>query len=172
MTHLYTLENLPRNSPETKIHTPFTAPQHKNYHITNIIHNLSLCDTNSLSDDNVRYIKHIITIGNESINGVTKIHIPLNDHSDSPIGDYIYIIDDIYNFLLKGESVIVHCERGISRSPSFIIAFLIKYGIDINNPRPMTYDCAFRYVWGKRPIICPNLGFGMFLEDFAETFQK
>lgn len=49
-------------------------------------------------------------------------------------------------------AVLVHCEAGISRSASTVIAYLVKF-------HAMSLEVAFRHVKERRAIICPNSGF-------------
>jgi protein-tyrosine phosphatase len=46
----------------------------------------------------------------------------------------------------------VHCAAGVSRSASFVIAYLIK-------KKEMLYPDALKYVKERRRVICPNGGF-------------
>lgn len=49
-------------------------------------------------------------------------------------------------------NVLVHCQMGMSRSSSLVIAFLIKeYGMDYHKAKIFTKN--------KRKIVCPNDGF-------------
>ncbi|GBB90551.1 hypothetical protein RclHR1_17540004 [Rhizophagus clarus] len=52
----------------------------------------------------------------------------------------------------ENNNILVHCQAGISRSPTVIIAYIMK-------TQKMSYDDAFNLVQSKRPAICPNLGF-------------
>eukprot|EP00978_Attheya_sp_CCMP212_P024580 scaffold77469_cov50-Attheya_sp.AAC.5 len=58
----------------------------------------------------------------------------------------------IERHVATGGSVLVHCQMGISRSSSIVIAYLIRY-------HQMTLDEAYEYVSRRRPMICPNPGF-------------
>jgi hypothetical protein len=58
----------------------------------------------------------------------------------------------IQNKLLLNKNILVHCQGGISRSPSFIIGYLMKY-------HSKTFDQAYLIVKDKRKIINPNLNF-------------
>ena len=53
---------------------------------------------------------------------------------------------------LEKTNVLVHCMQGISRSASFIIAYLIKY-------KDYTVANGLRYCQKKRKIVNPNEGF-------------
>lgn len=65
----------------------------------------------------------------------------------------------IHYYISRGESVVVHCEMGISRSASICIAYLIKY-------HGMTRDEAYINIKSKRPCISPNSGFWDQLNTF------
>ncbi|KAL7713004.1 Dual specificity protein phosphatase [Entamoeba marina] len=64
--------------------------------------------------------------------------------------------------VVKKENVIVHCNAGVSRSATVVIAYLMKY-------QAMTYKSAFSYVKEKRKCIQPNQGFQWYLEY---TFER
>ena len=68
------------------------------------------------------------------------------------------IIQLIEDSLQRG-AVLVNCAVGISRSASFVIAYLMK-------TRHMTLDGAFRFVQRARPKINPNMGFIVQLRRF------
>jgi protein-tyrosine phosphatase len=54
--------------------------------------------------------------------------------------------------MLKDHNVLVHCQMGMSRSSSLVIAFLMKeYGMD--------YHSARIFAKNKRKIVQPNEGF-------------
>jgi len=61
----------------------------------------------------------------------------------------------------SGKGVLVHCQQGISRSASIVIAYLIR------NHR-MTYDQALELVKSKRACVEPNAGFVRCLRAWEE----
>jgi protein-tyrosine phosphatase len=75
---------------------------------------------------------------------------------DSNRQETIFVTDEIpkkINIYLKnGNKILVHCKKGISRSATCIIAFLIKY----NNLKH--YD-AFNHVLNIKNDISPNFNF-------------
>jgi protein-tyrosine phosphatase len=71
----------------------------------------------------------------------------------------------IHALVSNGVNVLVHCQRGISRSATVVIAYLIRYG-------RMTRDDAFRHVESRRPIVCPNRGFWEQLQRFEDEVEK
>lgn len=58
----------------------------------------------------------------------------------------------ICNALVGGGKVLIHCMCGISRAPTFTIAFLMK-------KRKMSMKNALNLVKQKRRVTCPNDGF-------------
>jgi hypothetical protein len=58
----------------------------------------------------------------------------------------------IHKRLLADKKILVHCQGGVSRSPSFIIGYLMRH-------HSKTFDEAHNLVKTKRSIINPNLNF-------------
>jgi protein-tyrosine phosphatase len=84
--------------------------------------------------------------------------LPLLDHSDEDITSHFDILCDLIEENLKepNNNVLIHCRMGISRSATFVIAFLML-------KRKYTYDQAFTHVKNICPKISPNLGFTLAL---------
>jgi protein-tyrosine phosphatase len=51
----------------------------------------------------------------------------------------------------ENKKVVVHCEVGMSRSPTIVISYLMKY-------QNMTLREAYNHVKKRRPIVSPNMG--------------
>lgn len=93
--------------------------------------------------------------------------IVIDDHSDSPIADYFPECSEfIRNALLSGGKIYVHCQMGRSRSPTIVIAYLMRYGLSLEKEEQMSYRNAYEYVRSKRWNICPNLGFVISLRNY------
>ena len=59
------------------------------------------------------------------------------------------------------EAILIHCQQGVSRSCSVVIAYLMcKEG--------MTYDDALKAVKRKRSVCKPNVGFEIQLREWGE----
>ncbi|XP_055487135.1 dual specificity protein phosphatase 10-like [Leucoraja erinacea] len=84
---------------------------------------------------------------------------PVNDSGRQNLRQYF---EEAFEFIEEGrqsgKGVLVHCQAGVSRSATLVIAYLMKHTL-------MTMTDAYKYVKGKRPIISPNLNFmGQLLE--------
>jgi protein tyrosine phosphatase len=80
---------------------------------------------------------------------------------DNPTYDISIHFDDIHQYisknLAKNKNILLHCNAGVSRSPTILISFLIKSKI-------MTLDDAIIFVKNKRP--CINV------DNFYKYLQK
>jgi len=65
----------------------------------------------------------------------------------------------------RGGAVLIHCQAGVSRSPTIAVAYLIKNF-------PMTMVDAYRFVKTRRSIISPNLNFMGQLLEFEQTLKR
>jgi protein-tyrosine phosphatase len=68
-------------------------------------------------------------------------------------------IDTALSDLGEQARVLVHCQAGVSRSPSLVLAYLMI-------SRGMTLDGAWEFVQSARPLIHPNIGFARQLLNF------
>ncbi|KAG8437940.1 hypothetical protein GDO86_008579 [Hymenochirus boettgeri] len=85
--------------------------------------------------------------------------LPATDNSKQDLRQYF---EEAFEFIEEaqqaGKGVLIHCQAGVSRSATVVIAYLMKHTL-------MTVGDAYKFVKGKRPIISPNLNFmGQLLE--------
>lgn len=81
------------------------------------------------------------------------LHISCDDSSLQDILQFFEsTFDWIHKKLLDDQRILVHCQAGISRSPSFVIGYLMKY-------KGKTFEQAYEFVKSRRSIVNPNINF-------------
>ena len=145
---------------------------HYNSHPTEIFNWLYLGTfTNACDIKELRRLKinYILNVAGECKNrnlpkDIKELHFDIKDYENFELYDYFDEANEFINKCrLKGGVLLVHCKYGISRSASFIIAYLIKY-------MRYTADYAFNFVFQKRNQIKPNEGFMHQLHKYAEYY--
>ncbi|KAG8597955.1 hypothetical protein GDO81_002442 [Engystomops pustulosus] len=87
------------------------------------------------------------------IPGVTYLHFPFADLPEAPLYDYFETITQkIHEVETDGGRTLIHCVAGISRSPTFCLAYLMRQ-------HGLTLLAAHDHLKSCRPIIRPNIGF-------------
>jgi Dual specificity phosphatase, catalytic domain len=82
--------------------------------------------------------------------------------------DLLQYMEQSYRFIEEGKhygGVLVHCHKGVSRSSTFVLGYLMK-------KNSMTLDEALEYVKTIRPIVMPNLAFMAQLRAYETTLDK
>ena len=84
---------------------------------------------------------------------IDYIRVPIPDDPKFNIGKYLDdVADTIHQVIQAGGRVLVHCYLGMSRGPTMVMAYLMKYG-------RMPLREAYELVSRQRPVIQPNCGF-------------
>jgi hypothetical protein len=107
-----------------------------------------------LRRNNVKYIINVTQeIENFFPNELHYTRVPLLDEPDA---DLLSHWEETFRVLQRAKhehaSALVHCQMGISRSASTVIAYAMK-------ANRWLLDRAFAYVKERRPIVKPNQGF-------------
>ncbi|CAG9333193.1 unnamed protein product [Blepharisma stoltei] len=114
-------------------------------------------------------ITHVVVCGN----GLEKYfpanfsycQINIEDVIDADIATHFPETSNFIDTALKNKGrVFVHCVMGISRSPTIIIAYLMKH-------RKMKLHKAIQKVKKKRFVVNPNIGFLLQLKQFEKTIE-
>ncbi|KAI3647940.1 hypothetical protein MP228_008161 [Amoeboaphelidium protococcarum] len=91
------------------------------------------------------------------------------DIADIPDAPLLKVLDDVLPFIHEAHkdngSVLVHCNQGISRSASIIIAYLMKY-------QKASLAEAVQKTAEARPQIKPNYGFEQQLQKFEKHIKS
>lgn len=136
---------------------PFVVDEKPDLHIANIIPGLYLSsqDPAVCSDILNKYkIKHILSIGvsiSEKFDHIYYYNCDLLDLPESNIVPSIKKCIDIIHANRK-ENILVHCNAGVSRSPTIVIAYLMII-------MRLSYNDAYDKVQEARHCIRPNDGF-------------
>lgn len=70
----------------------------------------------------------------------------------------------IHNVISQGGKVVVCCNGGLSRSPTFVVAYVMEiFGIDASQ--------AYHFVQGRRLCINPNDGFKSQLKEYEPIYK-
>ncbi|KAI8594326.1 phosphatases II [Dissophora ornata] len=130
--------------------------------------------TRNLEDLKTAHITHIISLWDVSESRILKIHHP--DHfkylqleiSDAATQNLITLFPAVKQFidqaiLKEGGNVLVNCMSGISRSPAFVVAYLME-------TTGLEYEVVYRYVQNKRFCMNPNPGFRHQLEEYGPIY--
>jgi protein-tyrosine phosphatase len=110
-------------------------------------------------------LTHIINISIEHqcvfTDKIKYLHLELEDMEDVLLKDRFDQTIHFMDTAFENPScrILVHCNLGISRSTTIILAYLMK-----------TYNAtlveAFKFLRHRRPIVCPNVGFLRQLFDY------
>eukprot|EP00026_Physarum_polycephalum_P017194 Phypoly_transcript_18342.p1 GENE.Phypoly_transcript_18342~~Phypoly_transcript_18342.p1 ORF type:complete len:174 (+),score=23.46 Phypoly_transcript_18342:36-557(+) len=86
--------------------------------------------------------------------------VPITDHDSARIVQELDAATTfIHTQIQAGKCVLVHCKAGVSRSPTIVLAYLIRYG-------DMDLRQAYEHVKGKRAVVSPNRGFWRQLVEY------
>lgn len=91
-----------------------------------------------------------------------QLIIEIDDNSNQNIFKYL---KSALDFIEKSTVVFVHCMGGVSRSSSFVIAYLMW-------KERLSYDKAREYTKSKRKNIYPNPGFEIQLQLFEKELKE
>ena len=86
-------------------------------------------------------------------------NIEIEDDERENIFRYFYTC---INFIEESKICFVHCQAGVSRSASIVIAY-VMYNLKLK------YEDALKYVRDKREYIYPNNGFRLQLKDLEKV---
>ena len=147
---------------------------HYNSHPSKILNWLYLgsfsnaCNIEELRRNKINYILNCaLECYNKKLpDDIKELHLKLLDQSNFEIIEYF---EKANNFIRKcrkeGGKLLVHCKYGISRSASFIIAYLVKYN-------KITVDNALKFLQQKRSQVKPNKGFMDQLYLYEQYLKK
>ena len=100
---------------------------------------------------------HVLSDGSKHDHFPDEFSYSRIDMLDSPEADLLGALDQAFAFIdaakSEGHACLVHCNYGMSRSPSVVIAYLMR------SDESLSLAGALRLVKRKRPVVAPNHGF-------------
>ena len=135
-----------------------------------IIDNIYLGDTNAagnetyLEENNITVVVNCASEYPSNYKKIKSLELNLEDY----IKENLFPKFDVaYKFVkeYKENNILIHCLQGLSRSPSFVIFYLMK-------EKRWDYDTCINFVKEKRPIVSPNAGFVTQLKEYYDKFIK
>ena len=102
---------------------------------------------------------------NEEMYGPERKFLGLSMEDDSSYDiskDFSRCIEFIKTAHAQQQPILIHCMAGVSRSATVTIAFFMQQ-------KKMSLEQAAEYVFQKRPIIFPNIGFIKHLMEFEKN---
>lgn len=137
-----------------------------------ILPNLYLGDIRSSNDEaslrkygitGILRVLNLNTSKLERFDGIEYCDIELSDSCYADIHTACRSSHPFIEYIIsKGGKVLVHCHEGISRSPTVVISYLMKY-------RNISSSQAFNDVVERRSEVCPNISFCIFLSKYVPT---
>merc|ERR1712024_412587 len=120
-----------------------------------------------LSRLNIRYVLNV-TAKPPSYHLPPGFHYKHLEAADNGLQNLRQFFQEAFGFIDEakkaGAGVLVHCQAGISRSPTIAVAYLMKH-------YPMAMADAYKFVKTKRSIISPNLNFMGQLWEFEQVLR-
>ncbi|CAG02145.1 unnamed protein product, partial [Tetraodon nigroviridis] len=95
------------------------------------------------------------------LDGLQVFHVPVQDRPHAPLRDYFEPVAEQINQNHTG-ATLVHCEAGRSRSPTLLMAYLMRSeGLNLRE--------AYKVVLESRQFVRPNAGFWLQLIDYEKN---
>ncbi|KAL0964974.1 hypothetical protein UPYG_G00275140 [Umbra pygmaea] len=126
-------------------------------------------DTHTLQRYNIGYVLNVTThlpLYHYDTGLYKYKRLPATDSNKQNLRQYF---EEAFEFIEEaqqaGVGLLIHCQAGVSRSATIVIAYLMKHTW-------MTMTDAYKFVKTRRPIISPNLNFMGQLLEFEEDLNS
>ncbi|KAG7460754.1 hypothetical protein MATL_G00202290 [Megalops atlanticus] len=156
-------------------HSLPTTPDIENAELTPILPFLFLGneqdaqDLDQMQRMNIGYILNVTThlpLYHYELGLFNYKRLPATDSNKQNLRQYF---EEAFEFIEEahqaGQGLLIHCQAGVSRSATIVIAYLMKHSW-------MTMTDAYKFVKARRPIISPNLNFMGQLLEFEEDLNN
>ncbi|XP_026855600.2 dual specificity protein phosphatase 10 isoform X1 [Electrophorus electricus] len=126
-------------------------------------------DLDQMQRMNIGYILNVTThlpLYHYDLGLFSYKRLPATDSNKQNLRQYF---EEAFEFIEEahqaGKGLLIHCQAGVSRSATIVIAYLMKHTW-------MTMTDAYKFVKMRRPIISPNLNFMGQLLEFEEDLNN
>ncbi|XP_051511576.1 dual specificity protein phosphatase 10-like [Myxocyprinus asiaticus] len=156
-------------------HSLPSTPDIENAELTTILPSLFLGNERDAQDleqmqrMNISYILNVTThlpLYHYDLGLFNYKRLPASDSNKQNLRQYF---EEAFEFIEEahqaGRGLLIHCQAGVSRSATIVIAYLMKHTW-------MTMTDAYKFVKSRRPIISPNLNFMGQLLEFEEDLNN
>lgn len=96
---------------------------------------------------------------------ITYLRLPVFDNRGEDLLAHFEACSDFIDSRLSFGSVLIHCNKGVSRSASFVCAYLMR-------SRKLNFDEALSVVRAARPIAKPNDAFQAQLKRYENRIDE
>ena len=124
------------------------------------------CNSKDLKDLKISYILNCaVECQNKNFPDITYFQAKIHDLPNFNISIFFQKTNNFINKAkISGKNILIHCQLGISRSTTCLIAYMIKF---------MGYSTAsaIQFIKNKRPHIMPNFGFLQQLKNYEEKIK-
>lgn len=96
---------------------------------------------------------------------ITYLRLPIFDNRGEDLLAHVEACSDFIDSRLYFGSVLIHCNKGVSRSASFVCAYLMR-------SRKLNFNEALSVVRAARPIAKPNDAFQAQLKRYEKNIDK
>ncbi|XP_029027752.1 dual specificity protein phosphatase 18 [Betta splendens] len=120
-----------------------------------------------LSSRNITLVVNASGLDNVSypdLEGLQVLHVPIQDQPHAPLEQYFDPVAEQIHQNQAGRTL-VHCTAGRSRSPSLIMAYLMRF-------EALSLRQAHELILQQRPFIRPNAGFWRQLINYEKTLYS
>lgn len=171
-------------SPTTLPFSEQTTPQTSTstFNASHIIDGIYIGDhRDSLNPQNLidRNIKYILNVAKECViapdilssTEIKTLHLYLEDTTEERLEQFFPQANLFIQEALSADcGILVHCFMGISRSTTFVLAYLIE--CEIMKKGSKTLNDFITFVREKRPQIMPNYNFINTLEEYEKALKE
>jgi protein-tyrosine phosphatase len=117
---------------------------------------------NLLVKNNIKCILNVTPVNTPNYTGIEYYQVQMQDSAEQ---DLLGNLPECFSFLdyayTKRHNVLIHCQAGISRSASVLIAYLMT-------KMNISYITAYKMVKQARPMIEPNKNFEKQLKTLGD----